>query len=65
MPVALQDLCLPEGMCYGCGSANPDGLHLKSYWSDDGQYVVAAFDPLPKFMSLQERRLRRADRLVD
>ena len=51
MPVALQDLCLPEGMCYGCGSANPDGLHLKSYWSDDGQYVVAAFDPLPKYTS--------------
>lgn len=51
MPVALQDLCLPEGMCYGCGSANPDGLHLKSYWSDDRQYVVAAFQPEPKFTS--------------
>lgn len=51
MSVALQDLCLPEGTCYGCGSANPDGLHIKSYWSDDGQFVVAAFDPLPKFSS--------------
>lgn len=51
MPVALQDLCLPEGMCYGCGSAHPDGLHIKSYWSEDGQFVVAAFDPPARFSS--------------
>lgn len=51
MALALQDLCLPEGMCYGCGSANPDGLHIKSYWSDDGQYIVATFEPQPKFSS--------------
>ncbi len=49
--VALQDLCLPEGTCYGCGSANPDGLHIKSYWSEDGQFVVATFAPEPKFSS--------------
>ena len=29
MALALQDICLAEGTCYGCGSANPDGLHLK------------------------------------
>ncbi len=51
MSVALQDLCLPEGTCYGCGSANPDGLHIKSYWSEDGQFVVATFQPEPKFSS--------------
>ena len=51
MPIALQDLCLPEGTCYGCGSANPDGLHIKSYWSDDGQFVVCQFQPQPKFSS--------------
>jgi hypothetical protein len=51
MPIALQDLCLPEGTCYGCGSANPDGLRIKSYWSDDGQFVVATFDPAAKFSS--------------
>jgi hypothetical protein len=49
--IALQDLCLPEGMCYGCGSANPDGLHIKSYWSADGQTVVARFEPQEKFTS--------------
>jgi len=49
--IALQDLCLPEGTCYGCGSANPDGLHLKSYWSADGKTVVARFEPQAKFTS--------------
>ncbi|MEP7291041.1 MAG: PaaI family thioesterase [Chloroflexota bacterium] len=49
--IALQDLCLPEGTCYGCGSANPDGLHIKSTWSEDGQYVVARFEPQAKFTS--------------
>jgi hypothetical protein len=38
-------------MCYGCGSANPDGLHIKSCWSEDGQFVVCQFDPAPKFSS--------------
>jgi hypothetical protein len=51
MPLALQDICLPTGMCYGCGSANADGLHIKSYWSDDGQFVVCQFQPQPKFSS--------------
>ncbi len=51
MPAALQDRCLPEGMCYGCGSANPEGLHIKSYWSADGRAVVAQFTPEPKYSS--------------
>ncbi len=51
MPQALQDLGLPAGMCYGCGSANPDGLHVKSYWSGDGRFVVATFQPQPIFTS--------------
>ncbi len=49
--IALQDLCLPDGTCYGCGSANPDGLHLKSYWSEDGRFVVATFEPQAKYSS--------------
>lgn len=51
MVLALQDICLPNGTCYGCGSANPDGLHIKSYWSDDGQFVVASFQPQARFSS--------------
>jgi hypothetical protein len=51
MPQALQDSCLPNGTCFGCGSANPDGLQIKSFWSDDGQFVVARFEPQAKFSS--------------
>jgi hypothetical protein len=51
MPIALQDQCLPDGTCFGCGSANPDGIRLKSHWSEDGQFVVARFDPDGRFPS--------------
>ncbi len=51
MEASLQDTCLPDGTCYGCGPANPDGLHIKSYWSQDGRYVVATFKPQPRFTS--------------
>ena len=51
MVLALQDICMPNGTCYGCGSANPDGLHIKSYWSDDGQFVIASFEPQARFSS--------------
>jgi hypothetical protein len=44
-------MAFPENTCYGCGPANPDGLHIKSYWSDDGQFVVATFQPQAKFTS--------------
>lgn len=46
--LAVQDVWR-EATCYGCGPANPDGLHIKSYLSDDGQFLIAAFVPQPKF----------------
>jgi acyl-coenzyme A thioesterase PaaI-like protein len=46
-PPALQD-CWPEATCYGCGPANPHGLHIKSYWSADGAEVVCTFTPRPE-----------------
>lgn len=45
---ALQDIGTPDGVCYGCGPANPDGHQIKSYWSDDGQFVIASFQPQPR-----------------
>lgn len=41
---AFQDL-YPEELshCYGCGSHNPDGHQLKSYW--DGEQTIAHFTP--------------------
>jgi acyl-coenzyme A thioesterase PaaI-like protein len=44
---ALQD-AWPNATCYGCGPANPHGLHIKSYWSEDGSEVVCSFLPRPE-----------------
>jgi acyl-coenzyme A thioesterase PaaI-like protein len=45
---ALQD-AWPAATCYGCGPANPQGLRIKSRWSDDGSEVVCVFTPEPKY----------------
>ena len=45
---ALQD-AWPDATCYGCGPANPQGLWIKSYWSEDGSEVIARFQPEPKY----------------
>jgi len=42
---ALQDLAAPAGICYGCGSAHPHGLHVKSYWHEDEVHVVSVHTP--------------------
>ena len=31
--------------CYGCGTLNPQGLHIKSFW--DGDESVCTFTPKP------------------
>lgn len=48
-PTPLQDLANPEGICYGCGSAHPSGLHIKSQWDDDGIHVVSTHTPAAEF----------------
>lgn len=42
---ALQDLIAPEGICYGCGAQNPQGLRIKSYWDSDNIHVVMTHRP--------------------
>jgi hypothetical protein len=27
---SLQDIAAPGGVCYGCGSSNPHGLHISA-----------------------------------
>lgn len=44
-PLSLQEQYGPESVCYGCGPANPRGLHVRSY--PDGDEVVAEFQPQP------------------
>lgn len=45
----LQDLAAPDGICFGCGSAHPSGLHIKSYWDADGVHVVCRHTPEPEY----------------
>ena len=40
---SLQDAYSPNAVCFGCGPANPKGLHIKSY--PDGDAVVADWNP--------------------
>ncbi|MEY1660955.1 PaaI family thioesterase [Isoalcanivorax beigongshangi] len=48
--LALQDRAAPEGTCYGCGSTHPSGLHIKSYWDDAGEQVIARMPSNPEFV---------------
>ncbi len=45
---ALQDF-FPMGTCYGCGPDNSDGMRIKSYWSEDGRFVIATYSVAPKY----------------
>lgn len=42
-PQSLQDQFFAEGICFGCGPANKDGLHVKSFV--DGERVIAKWQP--------------------
>ena len=43
---AIQDQ-LPDQSCWGCGSNNPRGLQIKSYWS--GDTTVCTWQPEPHY----------------
>jgi acyl-coenzyme A thioesterase PaaI-like protein len=45
-PPSIQESLYPDLTCFGCGHANPDGFHLKSY--RDGDITVAIFTPRPE-----------------
>ena len=45
---AIQD-AIPHNRCWGCGTLNPRGLHIKSY--PDGDETVCRFQPAPEFMA--------------
>ena len=43
---SIQETLYPTLTCFGCGHANPDGFHLRSY--RDGDLTVATFTPRPE-----------------
>jgi len=48
--VALQDSSTPNGQCFGCGPLHPEGLQIKSHWSDDGESVICRFTPDTRYI---------------
>jgi hypothetical protein len=49
MPQPPLQHAIPDFTCYGCGPANPDGMHLQSTWDAAGQFVIARFEPQAKY----------------
>ncbi len=47
---ALQDRIAPEGICFGCGSKNSEGLRIKSYWDTDNVHVVMTHTPDARYV---------------
>lgn len=43
--ISLQDLAATDGVCFGCGSKNKNGLQIKSYWDPDNIHVVMTHTP--------------------
>lgn len=43
---SLQEHYAPDNACFGCGPANPDGLHIRSF--ANGEEVVADWKPEKK-----------------
>jgi acyl-coenzyme A thioesterase PaaI-like protein len=44
--LSIQESLYPELTCFGCGHANPDGFHLRSY--RDGDLTVGEFVSRPE-----------------
>lgn len=44
-PLSLQEHYSPQSICFGCGPANPRGLHIRSFVR--GDTVVATWRPEP------------------
>jgi acyl-coenzyme A thioesterase PaaI-like protein len=51
MEQCLQERYAPQSVCYGCGPANPHGLHVRSFPED--QAVVAEWTPAPHHLAFE------------
>jgi acyl-coenzyme A thioesterase PaaI-like protein len=48
---SLQEKYAPKNVCFGCGQANPDGLHIRSFLKN-GE-VVAEWKPQKKYEAFE------------
>jgi acyl-coenzyme A thioesterase PaaI-like protein len=42
---------MPDNICFGCGTANPEGLHIRSCWA--GEEAVCVWQPQPRYQGWQ------------
>lgn len=47
--LSLQETFAPNSICYGCGPANTEGLHIQSHV--EGDTLVATWEPDPKYQA--------------
>lgn len=47
---ALQDLAAPDGVCFGCGVKNENGLKIKSYWDAEHAHVIMTHMPDTRYV---------------
>ena len=47
--LSLQEEYSPQGACFGCGPANEQGLHVRSFPSADGEHIVAEWTPAEQY----------------
>ena len=55
---SLQEKYAPRNICFGCGAANPDGLHIRSFLknSDESRAsgeIVAEWKPEKKYEAFE------------
>jgi acyl-coenzyme A thioesterase PaaI-like protein len=49
---SLQETYAPNSICYGCGAANPQGLHIRSFVGEGGE-LVAEWQPQPHHQAFE------------
>jgi hypothetical protein len=49
---SLQETYAPNSICYGCGPANPQGLHIRSFVGENGE-LVAEWQPQPHHQTFE------------
>ncbi|OGT48014.1 MAG: thioesterase [Gammaproteobacteria bacterium RIFCSPHIGHO2_12_FULL_38_11] len=48
--ISMQEAAAPDGVCFGCGHKNADGLQIKSYWDTDNVHVIMTHTPDARYI---------------
>ncbi|MCX7121743.1 MAG: PaaI family thioesterase [Gammaproteobacteria bacterium] len=48
--LSMQEAAAPDGVCFGCGHKNADGLQIKSYWDTDNVHVIMTHTPDARYI---------------